>query len=207
MAKAQVYLTDPEDVPGFNEVWLSHFKNPPATTIIATSRPGFAINDLRVEINTISVAANGKTKREVIRGPEPPMFDGWVSAIKCGDLLFLSGLMAVEGRTFDRRGERRPAPAVLRHPGQGRAALHCPAGRSDLPRGRHVARATPSASSNSTSISPICPPRSRSGTRPWAMRRCPCRPSKCRGCRFQARACRSISGCTFRAEDDLTLGI
>jgi enamine deaminase RidA (YjgF/YER057c/UK114 family) len=97
VAKAQVYLTDPEDVPGFNEVWLSHFKNPPATTIIATSRPGFAINDLRVEINTISVAANGKTKREVIRGPEPPMFDGWVSAIKCGDLLFLSGLMAVEG--------------------------------------------------------------------------------------------------------------
>ena len=26
VAKAQVYLTDPEDVPGFNEVWLSHFK-------------------------------------------------------------------------------------------------------------------------------------------------------------------------------------
>lgn len=98
VAKAQVYLTDPEDVPGFNEVWLSHFKkNPPATTIIATSKPGFAINDLRIEINTISVAAKGKTKREVIRGPEPPPFDGWVSAIKCGDLLFLSGLMALEG--------------------------------------------------------------------------------------------------------------
>ena len=97
VAKAQVYLTDPEDVPGFNEVWLSHFKSPPATTIIATSRPGFAINDLRVEINTISVAAKGRTKREVVRGPEPPMLDGWVSAIKCGDLLFLSGLMAVEG--------------------------------------------------------------------------------------------------------------
>ena len=25
------------------------------------------------------------------------MFDGWISAIKCGDLLFLSGLMAMEG--------------------------------------------------------------------------------------------------------------
>ena len=76
MVKAQVYLSDREDVPGFNEVWLSHFKNPPATTIIATTTPGFAISDLRIEINTISLATKGKTKREVIRGPEPPLFDG-----------------------------------------------------------------------------------------------------------------------------------
>jgi enamine deaminase RidA (YjgF/YER057c/UK114 family) len=98
VVKAQVYLSDREDVPGFNEVWLKHFKgHPPATTIIATTKPGFAINDLRIEINTISLATNGKTKREVIKGSEPPAFDGWVSAIKCGDLLFLSGLMALEG--------------------------------------------------------------------------------------------------------------
>jgi enamine deaminase RidA (YjgF/YER057c/UK114 family) len=98
VVKAQVYLSDREDVPGFNEVWLSHFKsNPPATTIIATSKPGFAINDLRIEINTISLAVSGKSRRDVISGPQPPAFDGWVSAIKAGDLLFLSGLMAVEG--------------------------------------------------------------------------------------------------------------
>jgi len=97
VVKAQVYLSDREDVPGFNEVWLSYFKNPPPTTIIATSKPGFAINDLRIEINTISFATKGKTKREVIRGPEPPLFDGWISAVKAGDLLFLSGLMAMEG--------------------------------------------------------------------------------------------------------------
>jgi enamine deaminase RidA (YjgF/YER057c/UK114 family) len=98
VVKAQVYLSDREDVPGFNEVWLSHFKgNPPATTIIATANPGFAINALRIEINTISLATKGRTKREIIHGPQPPAFDGYVSAIKCGDLLFLSGLMAVEG--------------------------------------------------------------------------------------------------------------
>ena len=97
VVKAQVYLSDREDVPGFNEVWLSHFKNrPPATTIIATKNPGFAINALRIEINTISLAVNGKTMREIIEGPEPPPFEGYVSAIKCGDLLFLSGLMALE---------------------------------------------------------------------------------------------------------------
>jgi enamine deaminase RidA (YjgF/YER057c/UK114 family) len=98
VVKAQVYLSNRDDVPGFNEVWLSHFKgNPPATTIIATRNPGFVINDLRIEINTISLATAGQTRREVIRGPEPPLFDSWVSAIKCGDLLLLSGLMAVEG--------------------------------------------------------------------------------------------------------------
>jgi enamine deaminase RidA (YjgF/YER057c/UK114 family) len=85
-------------VPGFNEVWMSYFKNrPPAITIISTSKPGFAINELLMEINTISLSIKGKTKREVIRGREPPLFDGWVSAVKAGDLLFLSGLMAVEG--------------------------------------------------------------------------------------------------------------
>ena len=112
VVKAQVYLSDREDVPGFNEVWLSHFNGrPPATTIIATRNPGFVINDLRIEINTISLAAAGKTKAEIIRGPEPPLFDGWVSAIKCDDLLFLSGLMAVEsGRIIDeaRTDPRQP---------------------------------------------------------------------------------------------------
>lgn len=112
VVKAQVYLSDPEDVPGFNEVWLSHFKsNPPATTIIATANPGFAIHDLHIEINTISLATGGKTRREVIRGPQPPAFDGYVAAIKCGDLLFLSGLMALEdGRLVDeaRVDERQP---------------------------------------------------------------------------------------------------
>ncbi len=111
VVKAQVYLSDRDDVPAFNEVWLSHFKMPPATTIIATTSPGFAIHDLRIEINTISLATAGKTKREVIRGPEPPLFAGWVSAIKCGDLLFLSGLMAMEGgRLIDEAlvDERQP---------------------------------------------------------------------------------------------------
>jgi len=103
VVKAQIYLSDRDDVPGFNEAWLSHFNGrPPATTIIATRNPGFVINDLRIEINTISLATNGKTKLEVIRGPEPPLFDGWVSAVKCDDLLFLSGLMALEsGRLID----------------------------------------------------------------------------------------------------------
>lgn len=111
VVKAQIYLSDREDVPGFNEVWLSYFKTPPATTIIATAQPGFGINNLRIEINTITLADKGKTRREIIRGPHAPAFDGYVSAVKAGDLLFLSGLMAVEGgRLIDeaRVDERQP---------------------------------------------------------------------------------------------------
>jgi len=112
IVKAQVYLSDREDVPGFNETWLSFFDgNPPATTIIPTANPGFGINALRIEINTISLARAGNTRREVIKGPEAPAFDGHVSAIKCGDLLFLSGLYGLKnGRLIDEAkvDERQP---------------------------------------------------------------------------------------------------
>jgi enamine deaminase RidA (YjgF/YER057c/UK114 family) len=97
VVKAQVYISDRDDVPAFNEVWCKHFKTPPATTIIATASPGFLIDGIKIEINTIALATDGKTKKEVIRGPEPPLFDGYVSAIRSGDLLFLSGLMATAG--------------------------------------------------------------------------------------------------------------
>ena len=113
VVKAQVYLSDREDVPGFNEVWLSHFKNvrrPPRSS--RPRNPGFAINDsAHRDQHDLACRCNGKTKREIIRGPEPPAFDGYVSAIKCGDLLFLSGLMAVEGgRLIDeaRVDQRQP---------------------------------------------------------------------------------------------------
>jgi enamine deaminase RidA (YjgF/YER057c/UK114 family) len=94
---AQVYLRDRADVPGFNEVWHSYFKNPPATTIIATETPGFIVPEERIEINTISLAQAGATKAVAIESGVPPLFHGQVNAVKAGDLLFLSGLIGVEG--------------------------------------------------------------------------------------------------------------
>lgn len=97
VVKAQVYLRDRDDVPAFNEVWNAHFKTPPATTIIPTATPGFVMADSRIEINVIALASDGTTKKIIVTGDEPPLFNGSVSAILSGDLLFLSGLMAVEG--------------------------------------------------------------------------------------------------------------
>ena len=97
VAKAQVYLRDINDAPAFNEVWAKHFpKAPPATTIITTSNPGLICEVGRIEINTISVRRGGKTKKQVVDAGVPAAFEGHVQAIRAGDLLFLSGLMAVD---------------------------------------------------------------------------------------------------------------
>lgn len=94
VVKAQVYLRDQEDIPGFRQVWAKYFPVEPATTIIATETPGFIMPDSRIEINTIALAKDGKTKKEMI-APIPPLFQGASTAIRAGDLLFISGLMAV----------------------------------------------------------------------------------------------------------------
>jgi enamine deaminase RidA (YjgF/YER057c/UK114 family) len=94
VVKAQVYLRDQEDVPGFLEVWARHFPVQPATTIIATATPGFIIPESRIEINTIALAKDGKTAKQVV-APIPPLFQGGTTAVRAGDLLFISGLMAV----------------------------------------------------------------------------------------------------------------
>ncbi len=96
VVKAQVYLRDIEDIPAFNEVWARHFRRaPPATTIITTSTPGFICEAGRIEINTISVRHGGRSKKEVIDAGVPTAYAGHVQAIRAGDLLFMSGLMAV----------------------------------------------------------------------------------------------------------------
>jgi enamine deaminase RidA (YjgF/YER057c/UK114 family) len=99
VVKAQVYLRDINDAPAFNEVWAKHFgKTPPATTIITTSTPGFICEIGRIEINTLSVRRGGRTRKQVIDAGVPTAYAGHVQAIRAGDLLFLSGLMAVDER-------------------------------------------------------------------------------------------------------------
>ena len=96
VVKAQVYLRDIEDIPAFNEVWAKHFGGePPATSIITTSTPGFICEAGRIEINTISVRRGGATRREAIDAGVAMPYAGQVQAVRAGDLLFLSNLMAV----------------------------------------------------------------------------------------------------------------
>jgi enamine deaminase RidA (YjgF/YER057c/UK114 family) len=108
VVKAQVYLRDQEDVPGFRAVWAQHFPVEPATTIIATATPGFIIPESRIEINTIALAKDGKTAKQAV-APIPPLFQGGTTAIRAGDLLFISGLMAVRDGSLIAAAKRDPA--------------------------------------------------------------------------------------------------
>jgi enamine deaminase RidA (YjgF/YER057c/UK114 family) len=94
VVKAQVYLRDKEDIPNFRQIWAQHFAVEPATTIIATATPGFIMPESRIEINTIALAKAGTTTKQVV-APIPPLFQGASTAVRAGDLLFISGLMAV----------------------------------------------------------------------------------------------------------------
>jgi enamine deaminase RidA (YjgF/YER057c/UK114 family) len=97
VVKAQVYLRDIDDIPAFNEVWAKHFGvHPPATSLITTSTPGFICEAGRIEINTVSVRKGGGTGKEIIDAEVPMPYAGQVQAVRAGELLFLSNLMAVD---------------------------------------------------------------------------------------------------------------
>jgi enamine deaminase RidA (YjgF/YER057c/UK114 family) len=99
VVKAEVFLSDLDDVPAFNQVWARTFgANVPATTITTTTQPGFAIADARIEINLI--AATDELQIERIDLPEAAatVCDGYPIAIRAGDLLFFSGLLAADAQ-------------------------------------------------------------------------------------------------------------
>ncbi len=109
VVKAQVYVADIHDVPAFNQVWARHFGGRiPATTFVPTLNPGFAIADARCEINLVALTYNGRTRREPL-GASPAVCDGHPIAVRAGDLLCFSGLVAADeaGCIVKRRGRRR----------------------------------------------------------------------------------------------------
>lgn len=95
VVKAQVYMSDVDDFPAFNEVWAKYFpSDPPAATLVPTQ--GFARVEGRLEINILALADEGKTRREIIPANVFTGYDNQSVAIRAGDLLFVSGLMAVD---------------------------------------------------------------------------------------------------------------
>jgi enamine deaminase RidA (YjgF/YER057c/UK114 family) len=97
VVKCQVYLRDPADFAPFNEVWRAHFpSNPPATSVMPMATPGLAIAEGRVEINAIALRSGGKTRAKVIDAGVMPAFAGYSQAVRAGELLFISGLLAID---------------------------------------------------------------------------------------------------------------
>ncbi len=94
--KATIGLSDLNDLPAMNQVWARAFDGyPPATTIIPTADPGFAITDARIEINLIahdSEPAMGMPPPACLQayGPSYP------AVARIGDFLAFSGAMAIQ---------------------------------------------------------------------------------------------------------------
>jgi enamine deaminase RidA (YjgF/YER057c/UK114 family) len=95
VVKAQIYLTDVDDTAAFNQVWHRHFgDSPAATSIVICRNPGLGLADARIEINALALAPGARQpKRPVVCAVEPA-YRGHVAAVRAGDFVFLSGLMA-----------------------------------------------------------------------------------------------------------------
>jgi enamine deaminase RidA (YjgF/YER057c/UK114 family) len=93
--KAQVYLGNIRDLPDFLDVWNAYFaKAPCALTIVPAS--SFGLGDALIEINLFGVRDDGRTKKQVIEADTPPAMRFGPAAVRAGDLVCLSGLVAAD---------------------------------------------------------------------------------------------------------------
>lgn len=97
VCKAQVYLVHPEDYSPFLQVWNHYFADSPcAISIIPVSNPGVGQLHSRLEINVLALKESGSTRKQLVGGDVFMGYAGVPGAVKAGDLLFLSGMMAVD---------------------------------------------------------------------------------------------------------------
>lgn len=93
--KAQVYLTDIDDLPEFMDVWNSHFAdNPCALTVVATK--GLALLESKIEINIFGVKDKGAVKKQIYDHKTSGAMRLGPAAVRAGDLLCLSALYAAD---------------------------------------------------------------------------------------------------------------
>jgi enamine deaminase RidA (YjgF/YER057c/UK114 family) len=94
--KAQVYLTNIDDLPEFMDVWNGHFaESPCALTVVKTS--GLGLLESIIEINIFGVRDAGKIKKEIIEHKPSTAMRLGPAAVAAGDLLCLSALYAADG--------------------------------------------------------------------------------------------------------------
>jgi enamine deaminase RidA (YjgF/YER057c/UK114 family) len=93
--KAQVYLTNINDLPEFLDVWNSHFgEHPCALTVVATK--GLALLESIIEINVFGLREDAKIKKQIVDHPGSQHMRLGPAAVRAGDLLCLSALYAAD---------------------------------------------------------------------------------------------------------------
>jgi enamine deaminase RidA (YjgF/YER057c/UK114 family) len=93
--KAQVYLSNIQDLPEFMDVWNGHFGgNPCALTVVPTS--GLGLTESIIEINIFGVREGAKIKKEIVQHKPSEHMRLGPAAVRAGDLLCLSALYAAD---------------------------------------------------------------------------------------------------------------
>lgn len=106
--KATVYLPDPRDYLGFEEVWKAWFPDdPPARIIIPYT--GLGPKGSKVEIAFECIMPDGRLRKETVGTDRVPLPIGHEpQAVRAGDLLFFSGQMACDGHGTAKGVSRDP---------------------------------------------------------------------------------------------------
>ena len=97
VAHAQIYLTDPEDYSAFTEVWSRHFGNAgPTFSVIPCIEHGLAPYHGKIEVNVLAVKPGSAARKRHIKAEVATALHQQPQAVRAGDLLFISGLMAAD---------------------------------------------------------------------------------------------------------------
>lgn len=124
IVKAQVYLTDPEDYAPFYSVWIRHFgQDPPVLSVIPCAERGLVVESGRIEINILALKSGGATKKEYIDAGVFPGFKDQPQAVRAGDLLLLSGLMAIDENGLSPAAQRDPRQPFFQSTAKAQAEI------------------------------------------------------------------------------------
>lgn len=105
--KAQVYLSQLDDLPAFWQAWSESFDGrPPPTTIVPVKAPGFGTEAATLEVNMIAAHRRARGRVRDIHCAVELVCPGMIPARTLDGLLFVSGLMAIDAEG---------ATAALRH--------------------------------------------------------------------------------------------
>jgi enamine deaminase RidA (YjgF/YER057c/UK114 family) len=121
---AQVYLTDRDDYSAFNEAWSKHFgASKPSLSIIPCIDRGLAPYDGKIEINIIAVKPGSASKKRHIDAGVATAFLNQPQAVKAGELLFTSGLMAIDKNGLVAAADSDPRQPLFCSPAEAQAEI------------------------------------------------------------------------------------
>ena len=196
--KAQVYLTNINDLPEFLDVWNGHFGDHPcALTVVATK--GLALVESILEINIFGLRDGAKIKKQIIDHKASQHMRLGPAAVRAGDLLCLSALYAADAdgaipQVRDTAGLKyfgAPAHHEMRAILTAAGDICRAAGALDL---EPAARQSLRERSQRRLIPPCAPGRRRSRARPSRSARC----ARRRRCRCRAATSSRTCGCIIR---------